>query len=103
MSLVDDEISPSDLVQSGLLDTGNLVSSQQHIPVTLRLRYSRFYLVGDDSCAFVLSLDRKIARQFLRRRECEVDNEGAAARKRFMNIYGCGFDQQLHCRKKARG
>lgn len=55
VSLVDDEVPPSDLVESGLLDVGDLVRRQQHVPVTLILRRSGLQLVPDDRDALVLN------------------------------------------------
>ena len=54
VSFVNDEVPPSDLVESGLLDVGDLVRRQEHVPVTLVLRCSRLQLVPNDRDALVL-------------------------------------------------
>lgn len=54
VSLVNDEVPPSDFVESGLLDVGDLVRRQEHVPVTLVLRCSRLQLVPNDRDALVL-------------------------------------------------
>ena len=54
VSLVDDEVPPPDLVERRLLDVGDLVRGQQHVPVALVLRRSRLEIVPDDSGTLVL-------------------------------------------------
>lgn len=54
MRLVDNEVPPSNLVEGRLLDVGNLVGGQKHVPVAFLLWHSRLQTVPDDGGTLLL-------------------------------------------------